>query len=116
MRVILGGDVASAMIPVLGYPEDFCGVDSRPGQAPGGLVFLQVIRHITNTQVNSQVSLMREITMTQNETRIARFVSWMRMNWVWYDNHLPLVPQLVRIEPSPYSDDRSRGFTRWEKS
>jgi hypothetical protein len=29
---------------------------------------------------------------------IARFVSRIRTSWVWYDTHLPLVPQPVRVE------------------
>lgn len=40
--------------------------------------------------------------LSRSGDRIARFVSWMRVSWVWYDNHLPLVPQLARFElPSP---------------
>lgn len=38
---------------------------------------------------------------------IARFVSRIRGSWVWYDTHLPLVPQPVRVERYSFSDERS---------
>lgn len=54
--------------------------------------------------------------VSRNGGRIARFVSSMRVNWVWYDNHLPLVPQLARFKlPSLPDNDRSPRFTRPER-